>query len=354
MACLGCSESLFGYEHTGGMHPKAQIEFVKQQIKLKKEPYLASFNQLLLMADSALLMNHHAIADLNVPGYYKKPLEHRKNSLAIQADGFVAYSCALAWQLTKKKKYAEKALYILNAWSSINKGYSDFDGPLVLSYSATSLIIAAELMLPYKKWKQANKTAFAGWVKNVYIKATKELRNKKNNWADWGRYGGVLAAYYLDDEMAMKENIALIKSDLFDKIATDGHMIEEVKREKNGIWYTYFSLAPITASCWVIHNATGENIFNQSKEGKSLKSAIDYLLYYNEHPSEWKWYKDPAVGSADSQIGFWPVNLLAAMNGVYHDSKYVNFVKPHQPIIYNKHHFAWTFPTLMPVSMNGY
>ena len=81
-----------------------------------------------------------------------------------------------------------------------------------------------------------------------------------------------------------------------DKIASDSHMPAEVVREKNGIWYTYFSLAPMTASFWVAYYLTGENLFLWEQEGKSVKKALDYLLRYQKSPSEWKWYEGPNVG----------------------------------------------------------
>jgi hypothetical protein len=342
---------LIANEHPGGMHSKEQLNYVKRQIKDKKQPYFDAFRQLTAKADSLLTADHHALADFNVPGYYIEPLLHRKNSLSIQTDGFAAYACALAWNLTGKKEYAEKSLYILNAWASINRGYSNYDGPLVLSYSGTSMVIAGELMSNYKKWKKTDQSQFKTWVKNVYRKATNEIRNRKNNWADWGRFGSILADYYLDDKADMAENIRLIKSDLFDKIANDGHMPEEVKREKNGIWYTYFSLAPITASCWVVYNATGENLFTFSKDGKSLKKALDYLLHYQLHPDEWKWFKNPNTGNPSGATGFWPANLFESMYGIYRDESYKAFTAPYQPVIYEKHHFAWSFPTLMPVTI---
>jgi len=351
---LGYSSGILAYEHPGGMHPKSQIEFVKKQIKLKNEPYFSAYHQLLVKADSSLTIKNHALADFTVPGYYQKPLEHKKNSLAIQIDGFSAYGCALAWQLTGRKKYADKALYFLNAWSAVNTKYSDNDGPLVMTYSATSMLIAADLMMPYKKWKSADKVRFTGWVKNVYRKAADQIRHKKNNWGDWGRFGSILSAYYLNDESAMLENIALIKSDLFEKIAPDGHLTEEVKREGNGIWYSYFSLAPMTAACWVAYNATGENLFLLQKDSCSIKTAISYLLYYNQHPSEWKWFKNPVSGSESSPQGFWPVNLLDAMYGIYPDKTYDYYVRSFRPLLHAKHHFAWTFSTLMPLRIEKY
>lgn len=351
------TQSLLAFKHPGGMHPKTQIDFVKQQIKLKNEPFYTAFNDLIKNTDSAFIKEHHALADFSVPGYYVKPLEHRRNSLGFQTDAFNAYACALAWQLTGDKRYANRALYFMNAWGSINKKYSESDGPLVTCYSGTAMIIAAELMRDYKGWKKNDKQLFSQWIINVYQKASNEIRNRKNNWADWGRLGSALSAYYLDDEKEMNENIRLIKSDLFDKIADDGHMPEETRRGANGIWYTYFSLAPITATAWVVYNTTGENIFAMQKDNRSIKTALDYLLYYNQHPKEWKWFDNPAQGVPGTSFpvsAFWPANLIDAMTGIYNDPQYLKYVAPHRPLSYTKHHFAWTFPTLMPLSLHGY
>ena len=177
-----------------------------------------------------------------------------------------------------------------------------------------------------------------------------EIRIHKNNWADWGRFGSLLAASLLDDKEEVARNVQLIKSDLFVKIAEDGHMPEEVVRGNNGIWYTYFSLAPMTAACWLVYNLTGENLFVWEHNGASLKKALDYMLYFHQHPSEWKWDTQSNLGTHET----WPDNLLEAMAGIYNDASYLQYVESSRPHIYSLHHFAWSFPTLMPVSLKGY
>ena len=331
-----------GYDHPGGMHPQQQISFVKKKIQQKQQPYYNAYLVLISEADSALQEKNHALADFNVPGYYKDAATHRANSKVLQTDAFNAYACALAYQLSGQKKYANKSLEFLKAWADKNKGYSNADGSLVMAYSGTAMIMAAELLYHYKGWPKKDKAQFLSWTRNVYRKAADEIRTHKNNWADWGRFGSILTAHLLDDKAEMAENIRLIKSDLFHKIAPDGHMPEEVRRQGNGIWYTYFSLAPITAACWVALQAEGTNLFIYQQEGRSLKTALDYLYYYNQHPDQWKWFQNPRPGSP----GSWPGNLLEAMHGIYQDEKYSSYVKEARPIYYPAHHFAWTFPTL--------
>lgn len=332
------------------MHPLDQVSFVKSMVAQKCEPYYDAYLQLISYADSIQGSQHHARPDFNVPGYYVKPQEHRANSLALQQDAFAAYCSALAYRLSGKKAYGEKACYFLNAWASINKKYSEPDGPLVMSYSGSALLMAAELMSDSPLWKQQDKEQFKVWVASVYRKAANEIRERKNNWADWGRLGSVLSASFLDDSEEMSRNISLIKGDFSNKIAPDGHMPHEVVREQRGLWYTYFSLAPMTAAMWVIYNATGENLFFYQKDGASVKKAIDYMLYYQQHPEEWKWYERLNTGKHDR----WPDILLEAMSRVYGDEKYLKYVEGSRPHIYPEHHFAWVFPTLMPVMLDGY
>jgi hypothetical protein len=342
------SVNAYGYEHPGGMHPTAQIVFVKQQIKTKSQPVYDAYKQLIITADSVAYHAHHALADFKVPGFYIDPATHRKNSSGFQSDSFDAYACALAYQLSGNEKYAKRSIGFLMAWATINEKYSDFDGPLVMAYSGTGMIMAAELLLHDKKWSSSDREKFFSWVRNVYLKSCTEIRTRKNNWADWGRFGSVLCAHLLDNEAEMTEVTRLVKSDLFLKIESDGHMPEETRREKNGIWYTYFSLAPITASLYVIYNTTGENIFELKEGERSVRKALDYLFYYNEHPDEWSWYKNPNQGSPQS----WPGNLFEAMSGVYGESRYAAYVEKSRPVCYPKHHFTWSFPTLMPSKLN--
>lgn len=343
--------TLSGNTRNHAMHPLQQIKFVKEQINLKNEPYYSAYKQLICYADSiADHAVHHALVDFAVPGFYDRPQEHRSNSLALQQDAFAAYCSALAYVLSDNDKYGKKACYFLDEWSSINKKYSEHDGVLVMAYSGSALVIAGELMSEESCWDDAGKESFGKWVLHVYKDAVNEIRTHKNNWADWGRFGSLLAASFLDDKIEISENIRLIKSDLVEKINSDGSMPEETRRGNNGIWYTYFSLAPMTAAAWAAYNITGEDLFAWEENGVSIKKALDYLFYYNEHPDKWKWHENPNTGKNER----WPENLFEAMSGIYADKSYEEYAKKYRPIIYPFHHFAWTFPTLMPIRLGTY
>ncbi|MDR1683159.1 MAG: alginate lyase family protein, partial [Candidatus Symbiothrix sp.] len=171
------------------MHPQAQIDFVKRQIQSKKEPFMQAYRLLIHAVDSVQTQPPHALADFAVPGFYDKPEEHRANSLAIQQDAFAAYCSALAYRLSGEKRYGEKAIELLNNWSSVNQKYSEHDGVLVMTYSGAGLMLAAELMSDAELWQKADRRQFSSWIKKVYQPAANEIRTHKNNWADWGRFG---------------------------------------------------------------------------------------------------------------------------------------------------------------------
>lgn len=338
------SQSLYAQ----GMHPDIQFLRVKHRLQMGDSLIVKGYQLLVEEADKALKASSHALEDYNVPGRYIDSAAHVRHSKSLQADAFNAYACALAYRLNGEKKYGQKACEFLDAWATKNRRFSGYDGALVMAYSGTGLLNAALLMKEEPIWKENDKDMFARWTRDVYKKAGDSIRHRKNNWADWGRYASLLSASFLNDKNEINENCRLIKSDIRKKIAKDGSMPEEIVRGDNGLWYTYFSLAPITASAWIIYNETGENLFEMDFDGVSIKRALDYLLYYSEHPDEW-----PHCEKLNTPVdGGWPYNLFEAMSSVYRDRNYAKFTHGKQPLVYNRHHYAWSFPTLMPPVTN--
>ena len=87
-----------------------------------------------------------------------------------------------------------------------------------MAYSGSGLLMAAELMSDTRLWSAEEQALFRDWVLSVYRPAVNEIRVHKNNWADWGRFGSLLAASYLNDTAEVTANVRLIKSDLSRKI----------------------------------------------------------------------------------------------------------------------------------------
>src|SRR5690606_18972803 len=129
------------------MHPIAQLKYVKYNVVRKVEPYHRAYQRLIRDADAIIDQDEqeNAVTDFNVPGYYGNEEAHRAAVASLVSDSYASYANALAYRLSGDKRYGEKAIYFLNAWSSKNKSYSGADGHLAMTRAGSGLMIAAEL-----------------------------------------------------------------------------------------------------------------------------------------------------------------------------------------------------------------
>ncbi len=339
------SNSASAYTHAGGMHSEAQIQSSIRNVEGQIGTWVDARNALITLADSYANEQSNAVANFNVPGYYQDTAGHQAASSSLQQDVNAAYTNAVAYRLTGNHVYADKAKAFLNDWAFNNHDISGFDGTLVMTYAGVGFIHTAELLRNYGGW--GGKAQFAVWLQNVYLgKAANLIKTNNNNWGDWGNYGAISAYYYLDDTAGVNNEITRLRDKIDVSIASDGSMPHETARGTYGIWYTYFSLAPMTAAAHVAKEATGTNLFNwTSPSGKTLKSALDYLLYYVQNPSQWPHFNNPSIlPSANDK---WPNNLFEAMSNYYNDPAYAAYAAQKRPLMVIGHHYAWAMPTLM-------
>jgi len=215
------------------------------------------------------------------------------------------------------------------------------------------LVNAALLLKDDESWDQ---TAFRKWVNDNYLPTVKIARDKENNWADWGNLASLASYSYLDKEEKFKKEVEYTKRLINKQIGVDGEMLQEITRKENSMYYTYFALAPLTQSMYMIYNQTEVNLFDtDTSEGKKVKRALDYYYYFVENPNEWPYYTEPNLNKPFAQTpnDYWPGSLFEAMSGIYPDSHYDKLVSKYRPILGGNavgrgpHHMAWNFPTLM-------
>lgn len=337
------------FEHPGGLHSQSQLETARLLISAGDPIRIGAYNSLMEQAERGLEKLPDPPADFNVPGYYQDSEGHRKMMGRLSGDAWVAYSCAVAYQLTigpERVQYAEKATEILDAWATCNKKTSNYDGNLAMVDAGAGFVFAAELLRDYGGWKKNERTVFRNWLGMVYLKSCLIVSESPNNWGDWGILGCIATHYFLDDARALDADIKYIIKKIDESIAADGHLPQETKRGKRGIWYSYFALAPLTAACQIAMNASGTDLFHfRGKDGAGIEQALDYLLRYCVKPEKWPHYRDKDL-SMPQPHGY-PGNLFEAMQGIYGKKKYGNWIKQARPIMVHGHHYAWNFPTLL-------
>ena len=195
----------------------------------------------------------------------------------------------------------------------------------------------------YDGWAAADRDAFKNWIRAVYLKqATDPIKDRNNNWGDWGTFGAVTADYYLDDAAGFAAETARLQHRIDQALAPDGHLPDETARGQSGIWYTYFALAPMTAAARVVKEGGGPDLFQwSSPTGKRVELALDYLLVGVQNPLSGPHAQNPGMPSAKD---WWPNDLFEAMADEYGDAKYAAFAAQRRPIMNTGHHYAGTLP----------
>lgn len=337
------------FEHPGGLHSRSQIETAQKALAAGAQPWTAAYEKLVQQAEKGLDRSPEAVTDFNVPAYYKDAAGHKKAMGRLSKDAWVAYSCAVAYQLTSGKKkiqYADKAVQVLTSWATTNRKTSNADGDLAMVDAGAGLVFAAELMTDYDGWKKEQRAEFKKWLGSVYLKSSRHIVRRSNNWGDWGVLGCIASHHFLDDSKGLDGDIERIRKKIDHAIEAGGRMPAETRRGKNGIWYTYFALAPLTAACQIAANARGVDLFQyKGKDGAGIEEALDYLLQYSREPGKWPHYRKKDLNLPRAKG--WPGNLYEAMSGIYDKKEYETWIKDARPIMVHGHHYAWSLPTLL-------
>ncbi|OUS75746.1 hypothetical protein B1748_15060 [Paenibacillus sp. MY03] len=309
--------------------------------------------RLIELANESLSVSSHAVAIWHIPGFYYDKEGHQAAKRLMEADAQAAFATATAYRLTGESVYADKAAELIDGWSSLNVGFADNDGPLVSAYLGTGLILAAQRIRHCEDWSAESRERFIQWITTVCLPAWDGIPGR-NNWWSWSLYAQLCAYRFINDIDAIQSEAIHLKAHIDDSLDLSGFIPEETVRGTNGMWYHYFSLAPLTAAAKIVLEETGEDLFRWvSPSGKSLKKALDTLLYYIDgRADEWPFEKDQNVPKPLS-AHTWPLDMYEGLTHLYGDPAYERFVAPHRPVAShinaNSGYFqsyAWCFPEL--------
>ena len=341
------------YPHPGGFYTQAQIDYVKNQIKAHAEPWTSAYAR--LMGSGNRGKKEYAKPNVptvfNVPGYYEDKAgffaaTHRDDRRRRRS----VHDGARSTNWNGDPNLADRSQRILTAWARANTGISGHDGQLTMAYMGAGLVLAGELLGNYPGWAADDRAAFQNWVRTVYIgQAANAIQDRTNNWGEWGTFGMVIADHFLDDADGLSSETSKLERHIDQAIAADGHMPDETSRGQSGIWYTFFSLAPMTAAARVVENSGGPNLFTwASPSGKRMDAAIGYLFNALQQPSNWSFAQNAAVPNGPRDD--WAYDMFEAMADQFNNPQYrAAYCRPASPdhdpsagII-----TRWTFSTLM-------
>ncbi|MCM2374501.1 alginate lyase family protein [Aporhodopirellula aestuarii] len=166
--------------HPGLLHTTEELAFVKERISNAEEPWKSAWDR--LRASSPASLEHVPVPYAKVVrGPYNNP---NIGSSEMASDASAAYTHALQWCLTGEKAHSEKAIEILNAWSSTLEVVSGHDTKLLIGMMGVKFCNAAELIRHTDAgWLPADQDKFERMLREIFYPAIQDFYPTANgNW----------------------------------------------------------------------------------------------------------------------------------------------------------------------------
>lgn len=189
------------FVHPGIDQNSSDLALMKRKVQSGEEPYKSAFNRLKAATDTVFKVTPHTHV---LRGPYGKP-NIGGDDLARSAS--MAYNYALMWYLTSDKKYSQKAIEILNAWSPVLWDFDYNDAKLLAAWTGHQLCNAAEI-LRYTDagWQQKDIDSFTNMLLTAYYPLFRFYYPQANgNW-DGAIIHSILAISVFTDNRKMFNN----------------------------------------------------------------------------------------------------------------------------------------------------
>lgn len=284
------------FVHPGILHTQEDIDRMVQKVNAGESPWIEGWNK--------LTSNSHAQAS-----YSPNPQEEvccggngcadlgGESFMPLANDCAAAYQCALRYRISGETAYAEKAIQIMNAWSSTFIRFTgDSNMKLRAGLYGYQFAAAAELMREYSGWSTSDFNRFKTMLLDkFYTPHTRDFLDRHNNtcfdhyWANWdlANMASCLAiAILCDDQAKFDHAVEYFKSgsgtgqiDRLCNYLYDGDPVlgqcQESGRDQG---HATLCISLVGAYCQIAYNQ-GEDLFAY-KDNKVL-ALCEYTAKYN-------------------------------------------------------------------------
>ena len=168
------------FAHPGILHSQEELEFVKSRIAGGEDLRRRAWTALRTNPISQLGWKPKPRADV-VRGAYNNPNRGADDFLR---DAAAAYAHALQWCLAGDRPHAEKAIEILNAYSTTLRSVGGHDARLLVGMAGINLLNAAELTRhTYDGWRASDQERFERLLRDVLYPVIEDFYPTANgNW----------------------------------------------------------------------------------------------------------------------------------------------------------------------------
>ncbi|QVN21309.1 alginate lyase family protein [Burkholderia pyrrocinia] len=176
------------FVHPGMLHTQRDFDRMRSKVEQGDQPWADGWRK--------LVANRHASVNwkpnLQATVYRGSDHRHAQNYPALYNDAAAAYVLALRWKISGDDAYADKAVAILNAWSST---LTSIDGSsdkfLAAGIYGYQLANAAEILRGFSRWNPADFERFRSMMLTVFYPMNHDFLIRHNGakvdhyWANW-------------------------------------------------------------------------------------------------------------------------------------------------------------------------
>jgi parallel beta-helix repeat protein len=149
--------------HPGISQSADDLRYMRQQALKGEQPWKDALDRLKLATDLDFVVKPFAHV---MRGPYGKPNIGGED---LSKGANMAYNCALMWVITNEKRYAEKAIEIINAWSPVLWDFDYNDAKLLAGWTGHIFCNAAEILrYTDSGWQRKDIDSFTNMLMAVY------------------------------------------------------------------------------------------------------------------------------------------------------------------------------------------
>lgn len=187
--------------HPGIDMTSADLAYMKGQVVKDVQPWKDAFER---------MKNGHKTDAVITPFAHVQRGPYGKPNIGggeLSRNATQAYDYALMWYITDDKKYADKAISILNAWSGVLRDFDYNDAKLLAGWTGHQICNAAEILrYTQSGWKKEDIDSFTRMLLTVYYPLMRYYYPQANgNW-DGAIIHSILAIAIFTDNREMFNN----------------------------------------------------------------------------------------------------------------------------------------------------
>ena len=166
------------FKHPGMAQSAEDLAYMREKIQQGEEPWKTAYENLQNSTSLDFVVN--AVAYISVGAYGANSIGGREYG----SGGTNAYNHALMWYITRDRRYADKAIEILDTWASTLRGFDGNNAKLNVALTGSEYMNAAEIIRHTGAgWSEQGIEQFKRSILTVFYPTVEDFFTEANgNW----------------------------------------------------------------------------------------------------------------------------------------------------------------------------